>query len=215
MLDNEFRDSYGLRQKAEQIIEIGINNLKDKLENGLLQDYLTTLYQYSDAERHHSMNVASITLMLCLTYDFTETELEQIAIGCLLHDAGKLRLEPLLLYKPHLFTPEERKLVEQHSVNGKTLLEKATENEIILNIAHLHHERLDGKGYPLGLKGDEIPLYVQIVSIADVFDALVSKRCYKDSLSAFQAIEKMESFEGLNKEVLNKLKSIISTALVS
>ncbi len=111
-----------------------------------------------------------------------------------MHDLGKIAVDDAILRKPGKFTDEEFEKMKCHAAEGAKvihqILEK-TDNEafkvIAENVAHYHHERVDGSGYPEGLKGDEIPIEARIMAIADVYDALVSKRVYKDSMSFEQA----------------------------
>ena len=111
-----------------------------------------------------------------------------------MHDLGKITVDDAVLRKPGRFTPEEFEQMKKHAPEGarivKQILEGADNIEfmnIAVNVAHYHHERMDGSGYPEGLKGDEIPLEARIMAIVDVYDALVSKRVYKDSMSFEQA----------------------------
>ena len=117
-----------------------------------------------------------------------------------MHDIGKIAVDDAVLRKPGRFTPEEFNEMKKHAGEGARIIReilKDTDDEsfkkIAENVAHYHHERWDGSGYPDNLKGEEIPLEARIMAIADVYDALVSKRCYKDSMSfeaAFDLIEK-------------------------
>ena len=107
-----------------------------------------------------------------------------------MHDLGKIAIDDSILRKPGRFTPEEFEVMKTHSAEGARIVSdilKDTDDEefrkIAVNVAHYHHERVDGSGYPDGLKGDEIPLEARIMAIADVYDALVSKRVYKESYS--------------------------------
>jgi putative two-component system response regulator len=107
-----------------------------------------------------------------------------------MHDLGKIAVDDAVLRKPGRFTPEEFEKMKAHSAEGARIVDeilKDTDDKdfhrIAVNVAHYHHERWDGSGYPDKLKGEEIPLEARIMSIADVYDALVSKRVYKDSMS--------------------------------
>lgn len=106
-----------------------------------------------------------------------------------LHDIGKIAVRDEILRKPSRFTPEEFEIMKTHAPEGARILRKILRNlkdeefkKIAENVAHYHHERMDGSGYPDGLKGEEIPIEARIMAIADVYDALVSKRIYKDSM---------------------------------
>ncbi len=120
-----------------------------------------------------------------------------------LHDIGKLGIPDSILKKPAKLTKEEYEIMKQHPVLAKNAIEKAMRYydknsflNIAYNIAYYHHERWNGKGYPVGLKGDEIPLEAQLMAIADVYDALVTKRCYKDSFGFEEAEEIIISGSG-------------------
>ncbi len=120
-----------------------------------------------------------------------------------LHDIGKLGIPDSILKKPAKLTKEEYEIMKQHPVLAKNAIEKAMRYydknsflNIAYNIAYYHHERWNGKGYPVGLKGDNIPLEAQLMAIADVYDALVTKRCYKDSFGFEEAEEIIISGSG-------------------
>ena len=115
-----------------------------------------------------------------------------------LHDVGKIMIDENILHKPGRFTDEEYKIMQQHVVYGGKLLEGVPGNIMQLGaiIALYHHERWDGNGYANGLKGNEIPREAQITSVADVFDALVSKRCYKGAWTIDEAYNEIVSQSG-------------------
>ncbi len=107
-----------------------------------------------------------------------------------MHDIGKIAVDDAILRKPGRFTPEEYEQMKRHSPEGARILREILADiddedfkRIAINVAHYHHERWDGRGYPDGLKGEEIPLEARIMAVADVYDALVSKRVYKDKMS--------------------------------
>lgn len=107
-----------------------------------------------------------------------------------MHDLGKIAIDDIILRKPGKFTPEEYAIMKRHSPEGAKIVEEILKDtldkefeQISINVAHYHHEKWDGTGYPEGLKGEEIPLEARIMAIADVYDALVSKRVYKDEFS--------------------------------
>ena len=129
-----------------------------------------------------------------------------------MHDLGKIAVDDKILRKPGRFTDEEYELMKTHAARGAEIVHKVLygveEPEFAIlaeNVAHYHHERVDGSGYPEHLKGDEIPFEARVMAIADVYDALVSKRCYKDKMSFEEAFEIIEGGMGTQfDESLNK-----------
>lgn len=131
------------------------------------------------------------------------------------HDIGKIAVDDVVLRKPGKFTDEEYAKMKRHSAEGAKMLQKILSEvddeyfkQIAINVAQYHHERYDGKGYPNGVSGENIPLEARIMALADVFDALVSKRCYKDAFTYDKAFSIIE--EGLGTQfdpVLGRLFS--------
>lgn len=132
-------------------------------------------------------------------YGFDEQFLQMLTKAAPMHDLGKIAVDDVILRKPGKFTPEEFEKMKVHPAEGAKIIENilrgVEDNEFVelaSNVAHYHHEKWNGKGYPMGLAGTDIPIEARIMALADVFDALVSKRCYKDALSyddAFRIIE--------------------------
>ncbi|MBP3609744.1 MAG: HD domain-containing protein [Lachnospiraceae bacterium] len=132
-------------------------------------------------------------------FHMTKRYCENVIKAAPMHDLGKIAVEDQILRKPGRFTEEEYNLMKVHAAVGAQIVEKALNGvddagfmEVTKNMAHYHHEKWNGKGYPEGLAGEKIPLEARIMALADVFDALVSKRCYKDEYSydeAFRIIE--------------------------
>jgi len=126
-----------------------------------------------------------------------------MAESSLLHDVGKINMPDAILLKPGKLTPEEFGIMKHHVMAGKNIIEKIIarngENVVLRNsiiFATYHHERWDGTGYPHGLAGDEIPLLGRIMAIVDVYDALISKRVYKEAISSDQAVEIIKNKSG-------------------
>ncbi|MBR6107700.1 MAG: HD domain-containing protein [Oscillospiraceae bacterium] len=120
-----------------------------------------------------------------------------------MHDIGKISVDDTILRKPGKYTAEEYEIMKMHTAEGarmlKTILREVDDEEfvqIVLNVAHYHHERWDGTGYPAQLAGEEIPVEARIMALADVFDALVSKRCYKEAMPYDEAFAIMEESLG-------------------
>jgi HD-GYP domain-containing protein (c-di-GMP phosphodiesterase class II) len=134
-----------------------------------------------------------------------------------MHDLGKIAVDDAVLRKPGRFTAEEFEIMKTHAKEGARIVHeilKETDDQafhvLAENVAHFHHERCDGSGYPEGLKGDAIPLEARIMAVADVYDALVSKRVYKESMS-FEAADKI-IMEGMGKHFDPKLKGCYEAA---
>ena len=122
-------------------------------------------------------------------YKISEEEQDNIPLASALHDIGKITIDETILNKPGRLTKEEFEVIKTHCMQGANMLRRLEnfEDEPLLqtayDIARWHHERWDGRGYPDGLKGNDIPISAQIVSLADVYDALTSERCYKEAFS--------------------------------
>ncbi len=140
--------------------------------------------------RRTSMGVQILVEELRKGMQLSDTFCEKIIKAAPMHDLGKIAIDDKILRKPGRYKPEEFDNMKSHAAEGARIVHDIlndTDDEefrqIAVNVAHYHHERMDGSGYPDGLKGDEIPLEARIMAIADVYDTLVSKRVYKDSFS--------------------------------
>ncbi|MBQ9766436.1 MAG: response regulator [Lachnospiraceae bacterium] len=143
-------------------------------------------------------------------YGITKEDAANIVNASALHDIGKIAIPDGILLKPYKLSDDEYNLIKMHTVLGCELLEKFKHEDndkfydICYDICRYHHERYDGTGYPDGLKGDAIPIWAQVVALADVFDTLVSKRVYKASYSVEEAVEMIKDGEcGVFSPVLN------------
>jgi response regulator RpfG family c-di-GMP phosphodiesterase len=151
------------------------------------EDIIVSLSEITEAKSgetgQHIRRVAEYSKCLAKHILKEPSDVENIRIAAMMHDIGKLMISQEILEKPGRLTPEEYAIVKEHSAFGWNLLanSKGEVMEMARGIALEHHERWDGGGYPGGLKGDEISIYAQIVSVADVYDALTSKRSYKDA----------------------------------
>ena len=142
----------------------------------------------------------------------------ELGLGALLHDIGKSVVDPRIINKPGRLTKEEYKIVQEHVVDGKRLLEKSN-NKIAKNalIPLLqHHEKLSGVGYPYKLKGDQIHIFGRIAAIVDVYDAVTTKRPYKKAYSPFAALQLLsENKEDYDKELLEKFVQMLGDQVVT
>ena len=146
----------------------------------------------------HVKRVAAYTEILCRAMGLSEEETWKISVASMMHDVGKICVPREILHKPGKLTEEEFSEIKKHVDYGHKLLENSSGEVMRLaaNIAWQHHERYDGKGYQNELTGDNINIYARVVAVADVFDALVSKRCYKKSWTPAQAREEILNQSG-------------------
>ncbi|SET56688.1 HDIG domain-containing protein [Oceanobacillus limi] len=133
---------------------------------------------------NHSKNVAAYSVQIAEKMNLPPNILQSIRIGGLLHDIGKIGISEYILNKPGKLTEEEFAVIKSHPIIGYDMIKHidSFRKDGILHIVLYHHEKYDGTGYPKGLKGKEIPLVARIVSVADVFDAMSSKRIYRDEI---------------------------------
>ena len=140
----------------------------------------------------HSLNVGIMSAMLARLLDMNHDEIIRIGHAGLLHDLGKAMIPSEIVQKPSVLSEEEYRTMKQHPKLGyDILLKNRIKDDYILTAALMHHERLNGTGYPLRKKGDTIPLAAQIVAVADVYDAISAERTYKPSLSPFHAYQEL------------------------
>ncbi|MCR5563124.1 MAG: response regulator [Desulfovibrio sp.] len=173
------------RKVLEQAITIS------NLNRGMAEAMATAIEFRSNESGNHVRRISAITRMFLETdlgAHLAREEIDQIATAAIMHDVGKISIPDDVLNKPGRLTPAEFVVMKQHTVLGAMVLKKIPQMRnqpfyrYAYDIALCHHERWDGGGYPRGIKGDEIPLWAQVVSIADVIDALVSRRVYKDAI---------------------------------
>ncbi len=160
---------------------------------------LSSAIEFRDVESgEHTNRIYGITKHIlsntAMGSGFTAAEIENMAIGSIMHDVGKIAISDVILNKPGRLTAEEFEVMKQHTVKGEKLMasigktQKHAAYTYAQDIARHHHERWDGRGYPDGLKGDEISVWSQVVSIADVYDALISPRIYKRAFTPDEAV---------------------------
>lgn len=175
------------------------NTQLEELIMGMVEALATATEFRSEESGEHVRRIRKITEFFLddeeIGGSYTDEEKNQIARASMLHDVGKIAIEDKILNKPGRLDESEFEIMKQHTILGVKMLEQIEQlkdlpfYEFARTIAHYHHERWDGRGYPAGLKGDEIPVCAQIVSLADVYDALVSKRVYKGALGHDEAVK--------------------------
>jgi putative nucleotidyltransferase with HDIG domain len=144
----------------------------------------------------HSQRVRDYTELLANRFGVDEKLRREIGFGALLHDVGKIAVPDQILMKPDKLTDEEWHEMRKHPEAGYRIVKRIGFLKAAAEIVHAHHERYDGKGYPRGLKGDEIPLGARLFMVADVYDALTSLRPYKKALSCEEAVTEIRNLSG-------------------
>lgn len=184
-------DHVGIERTAEMLLE-------EVRSNGDVIYGLAVVRAADDDTFTHSVNVAILSLAIGLRSGLTDRLLRRLGVGALLHDIGKALLPKELLKKREPLTPEEREIMKTHTTLGfQALREEAPSmSPLSTNVALSHHERLDGSGYPRGIRDPEIHLFSKIVAVADVWDAMVSNRPYRPGVSEVEAARTLAAGAG-------------------
>lgn len=198
---------YARQKRLVRLVEEQVYE-REKTNNTMI-NILSHVIEYRNNESgQHILHVRMMTDILLRRlieitdkYSLTETDISMIASVSALHDIGKISVPKAILNKPGKLDPEEWEIMKSHAAIGDSMLYDIgmQQSETLMNLAHeicrWHHERWDGRGYPDGLKGDEIPISAQVVAMADVYDALTSERCYKKSFDHATAIKMITNGE--------------------
>ena len=193
-----------LYAKQRRLVQMVSDQIRARENNtDMLVGVLSHIVEFRNGESGaHVRHIRIITelllhrlLEISSNYSITAEQQDMIPLASALHDIGKIGIDEKILNKPGKLTPEEFKVIQTHSMLGAKMLHDLdgfAEQPLLqtaYEIARWHHERWDGRGYPDGLKGDEIPISAQLVSLADVYDALTSERCYKKAFSHEKAVQ--------------------------
>jgi putative nucleotidyltransferase with HDIG domain len=152
--------------------------------------WLTKIKHQDAYTAEHSLNVCILSATFARFLGHDESEIRRIAMSGLLHDVGKSRVPLDILNKHGRLTADELNIMKEHTTFGKELLMSIGQaDRIAVDVAHTHHERLDGKGYPRGLKAHQIPYYAKVIALADCYDAITSSRCYDGARASMEALD--------------------------
>lgn len=178
-------------QAVDHIVDSVIRN-QDALR------WLTKIKHQDAYTAEHSINVCILSATFARFLGHDEAEIRRIAISGLLHDVGKSQVPIDILNKHGRLTVDELNIMKEHTTFGKDLLLSiGHEDRIAVDVAHTHHERLDGKGYPRGLTSSQIPYYSKVIALADCYDAITSSRCYDGARASMEALDIIYKCKGV------------------
>ena len=176
-----------------------LSDTYEKLEKAYLDSIETLRYTVEAKDpytRGHSDRVAEYSVLIGEKLGLSEEDLRTLRIGGLFHDIGKIGIPDSILLKESKLTDDEYSQIKNHPTIGAHILQNATIFQDILPIVKHHHERYDGNGYPSRLKGEEIPYFARIAAVADTFDAMTSKRTYRNAIPLEEVKEEIKRCEG-------------------
>lgn len=193
--NNQFDTSSPIQEAEENLYSNKIlesNSVRGKL----LESITHTLQQKNPREESHSRRVGELSELIARELGFSEFEVKKVRTAGMMHDVGKIIIDESILNKPGKLNHEEWEQVKKHPQMGFRILSASTDTIDIARAALSHHERYDGKGYPQGLAGDDIPLMGRIICVADSYDAMTGPRTYKEVFSQDQAIAEIIKNKG-------------------
>jgi putative nucleotidyltransferase with HDIG domain len=167
-----------------------------KISETMCRSMLLALDAKDQYTYQHSTRVAYYSLTLGRELSLDENQLYQLEMAGLFHDLGKIGTPDSILNKPTRLNEEEFEIMKLHPVRSGEILEGFKDFKEVAKIVRHHHERFDGRGYPNGLKGEDIPIFSRILLIADTFDAMTSSRAYRKGLPYSTAFAELEEFSG-------------------
>lgn len=184
----------------------------------MLSEYYNDLYlllqQSEDKDictHHHGLRVQTYSTKICEKLKMSKEIIATLQIASLFHDIGKFYVPDEILNKPGKLTKEEYECIQKHPTDSGIMLKDKFDDKIV-DIVTQHHEKIDGSGYPKGLKGNEIYLEAKIIAVADAYDAMTSERAYRTSLSREYAIGELKKYSGIyyEKDIVEALISVLN-----
>ena len=218
LIDTHMTIFRGLRtSNAEQMIVSetfakGIDLLVETSQGHTIEEVLETLKDYDDYTFSHHMSVASLLVLFGIEVGIPQKDLKILAQAGVLHDVGKREIPLAVLHKPGRLSPAEWEVMKDHVRYSTDILGRIDGlSKHVINVAAQHHEKLDGTGYPFGLKADEITDLSMVCSIADIFSALSDKRPYKPSKTRRESLAIMEDLVGsqIDKGIFRHFRKMV------
>jgi HD-GYP domain-containing protein (c-di-GMP phosphodiesterase class II) len=200
-------------------IEEYIERLKEAAEEnrelfiGSIRMLAAAIDEKDPYTRGHSGRVAKYSTLVGQELGLSPEALDTLRISALLHDVGKIGVEDRVLKKPGALTAEEFELMKQHTIKGANIMRPVSQLKDMLPGIELHHEHMDGRGYPYGLQGPQIPMMARIIGVADTLDAMTTNRPYQSAMDIDYALERIKTLKNtkFDAEVVNALESTINT----
>jgi putative nucleotidyltransferase with HDIG domain len=200
-------------------IEEYIERLKEAAEEnrelfvGSIRMLAAAIDEKDPYTRGHSGRVAKYSTLIAQELGLSPSDLDTLRISALLHDVGKIGVEDRVLKKPGALTPEEFALMKQHTIKGANIMRPVSQLKDMLPGIELHHEHMDGRGYPYGLTGPQIPLMARIIAVADTLDAMTTNRPYQSAMDLDYALDKIKALAGAKFDtiVVNALEAAVTT----
>ncbi len=178
------------KQQAEQVF-FGLSEKLATVDPSIIFQCVNGKNDIDEYLYRHSANVALINGLIGKWLNLPQMDIDMLVMAGLLHDIGKAKIPPAILHAPRKLTPKEFEIMKLHSVYSFDLVSEQKFNSAILTAVRHHHEKMNGSGYPDHLSAEEISLYARITAVSDVYDAMVSKRCYKEAHSPFAILAQM------------------------
>lgn len=201
-------------EKATKSLTHLVRELLFELKNN--QDLLVLLsevYTYDHYIFTHSLNVTMYSLAIGMKLNLPEKDLEILGMGAILHDVGKMKIPEKILLKPDKLSQAEYEEIKKHAEEGFQILRKIPSISLIVaHCAYQHHERINGTGYPRGIKGNEIHYFGKIIAVADVFDAVTSNRVYRQAMLPHEGLEILYSGSGtlFDKKIIEAFRQAVA-----
>lgn len=187
-----------LEEHYQPIAAVG-EVIKELAHKKSVFDTLDNMRCYDEYTFIHSVNVTTMAITIGLALRYGKEQLKELGLGALLHDIGKIKIPKEIVAKPSTLTSLERREIEKHPQYAFELLSKLADlPPLAVQAVYQHHEKFDGTGYPQRLKGEQIHEYARIIAIADVYDALVSDRCYRPRFQSYEASEIISASSAFN-----------------
>jgi len=231
--ESRLKNEYGVRKsisdwKMEADLnmyrdKIAVNHVTDYVGNQDLRELVSCLISIEEAKdsytAHHSDRVHELSVKFAKALGLSDSTVKLISDAAILHDIGKVGISDAILGKPGKLTEDEFAVIKQHPVIGARILMQSNYTQELVQVVLHHHERFDGRGYPDGIAGAEIPLGSRVIAIADSIDAMTSRRCYRDAMSLEYCREEIEKNLGkmydpaIGKVVLDMWDEVVDELL--